>query len=126
MLRAEKSKALAASGSAAAEHGGAIVAADERLRYLTAAYKDAPIDDRPRNFLGMLKDVPAADMERALFEHATIGPAAMAELAQRRAQAVKAALVQRGVDAGRVFVVTSTQDPHDIAVSHARADLTLR
>jgi len=76
-LRAEKAKALAAVG------------ADERSRFLTAAYRAAPIDDRPRNIIAMLKDVPPADIEAMLLRHAKADGEALCDLGQRRAQAVK-------------------------------------
>jgi uncharacterized protein involved in outer membrane biogenesis len=123
-IRAEKLKALAAAGTPPG--GGRVeVSADERLRYLTAAYKDAPIKERPRNFFGILKDVPAADMEAMLYAHATAGDDALRELAQRRAQAVKEALVKRGVAPERLFIVTATAKSAKDAPA-ARVDLALK
>ena len=123
-IRAEKLKALAAAGTPPG--GGRVeVSADERLRYLTAAYKDAPIKERPRNFFGILKDVPAADMEAMLYAHATASDDALRELAQRRAQAVKEALVKRGVAPERLFIVTATAKSAKDAPA-ARVDLALK
>jgi hypothetical protein len=123
LIRAEKSKTLAAAGTP--PDGRVEVSVDERLRYLTAAYKDAPIKERPRNFFGILKDVPAADMEAMLYAHATVGDDALRELAQRRAQSVKAALVKRGVAPERLFIVTSTAKSAKDAPA-ARVDLALK
>ncbi|MBS0320899.1 MAG: DUF748 domain-containing protein [Proteobacteria bacterium] len=125
-LRAVKAKALAAEGAPVTDPAAVVVAPDERVRYLTAVYKDAPIDERPRNFIGMLKDVPPADMEAMLLKHARAGPDDLAALAQRRAQAVKDALIARGVASDRLFIVTTARKdaPKDAAAS--RVDLALK
>ncbi|MEP7063233.1 MAG: DUF748 domain-containing protein [Betaproteobacteria bacterium] len=106
MIRAQKVKALLDAGTPPPDAAAVVVSADERVRYLTAAYKEAPIKERPRNFIGFLKDASPADMEALLHAHASIGDDALRMLAQDRAQAVKQALVARGVAGERLFVVT--------------------
>ncbi len=120
-IRAQKVKALVDAGTPPENPRTVTVSAEERPRFLEAAYKEAPIKDRPRNFFGMLKDVPPADMEAMLLAHAAADPAAIGELAQDRAQAVKQALVARGVGAERIFVVTAKAD-----AAATRVDLALR
>ena len=124
-IRAAKVKALVAAGTPPADADAVVVGADERPRYLAAAYKDAPIDERPRNFFGFLKEVPAAEMEAMLLAHARIGTNALPALAQGRAQAVKTALVTRGVAAQRLFVVAADSGAPTPGTPAARADLAL-
>jgi hypothetical protein len=123
-LRAEKIKALAAAGTPPANPDAVSVAQDERLRYLTAAYKSAPIKERPRNFLGYLKDAAPADMEAMLYASVNAGDEVLRQLAGDRAQAVKRALVERGVAPERLVIVESTPtSPKDAQA--ARVDLAL-
>jgi hypothetical protein len=104
-MRAEKMKALVAAGTAPASVDQVTIDASERVRWLTAAYREAPIPDRPRNALRMLTDVPPADMEAMLLANAKADDEALRGLANARALAVKDALVARGVADDRLFVV---------------------
>ena len=125
-IRAQKVKALVDAGTPPADAAAVVVAPDERERYLLAAYKEAPIKERPRNFFGILKDVPPADMEAMLYVHASAGPDALRMLAQERAQAVKQALVAKGVAGERLFVVADTKPPDVKGAPPTRADLALK
>jgi hypothetical protein len=104
-LRREKMKSLAAAGNAPPSLEQVTIGAEERNRWLAAAYREAPLPDRPRNVLGMLKDVPAADMEAMLRAHATVDDEALRALANTRAQAVKDAIAAKGVAVDRLFLV---------------------
>jgi outer membrane protein OmpA-like peptidoglycan-associated protein len=81
------------------------IGADERTRWLTAAYREAPIKDRPRNFIGMLKDVPPAEMEAMLYAEAKADDDQLRLLANARAQAVKDALAAKGIAGERLFLI---------------------
>ena len=81
------------------------IGADERNRWLTAAYKEAPLPDRPRNAFGMLKDVPPAEMEAMLLASAKVDDDALRQLASTRAQTVKDAITAKGVAGERLFLV---------------------
>jgi uncharacterized protein involved in outer membrane biogenesis len=77
----------------------------EYEKYLTAAYRAAKFD-RPRNAIGMLKEQPVPEMERLMLEHAPVTDEDLRLLADARAQAAKAWLVEAGkVAAERVFLV---------------------
>ena len=104
-LRREKMKSLAAAGTAPPSLERVTIGAEERNRWLAAAYREAPLPDRPRNVLGMLKDVPAAEMEAMLRAHATVDDEALRALANTRAQAVKDAIAAKGVAVDRLFLV---------------------
>ncbi|MDX3906644.1 MAG: DUF748 domain-containing protein [Pigmentiphaga sp.] len=65
--------------------------AQQRARYLEAAYDDAKID-KPRNMIGLAKSLPGPEMEALLAASVPAGPEQLRELAVRRAQAVMAVL----------------------------------
>jgi hypothetical protein len=104
-MKREKMKSLASSGTAPASVDLVTIGADERTRWLTAAYRASSIKERPRNFIGMLKDVPPADMEAMLLDAAKVDDDALRLLANARAQAVKDALAAKGVAGERLFVL---------------------
>jgi hypothetical protein len=54
-MRHAKMKSLAAEGKAPASVDQVTIGEDERPRWLAAAYREAPIADRPRNVIGMLR-----------------------------------------------------------------------
>ncbi len=128
-LKREKMKSLAAGGTAPASASEVVIAPDERARWLEAAYRESSIEGRPRNFIGMLKDVPPAEMESMLFASTKVDDDALRALASARAQAVKDALVARSVAGERLFLVAAkAQGDGRVPVSApaSRVDLALR
>ena len=123
-LKHAKMKSLAAAGSAPASIDAVTIGADERERWLTAAYKDAPIPDKSRNAFGMPRDVPPAEMEAKLVSIAKVDDDALRLLANARAQAVKDALAAKVVAGERLFL-TAPKLGADSAPP-ARVDLALR
>ena len=103
-MKREKMKSLASAGSAPASVDDVTIAPDERTRWLTAAYRASSIKDRPRNVIGMLKDVTPAEMEAMLYADAKVGDDALVLLANARAQAVKDALAAKGIAGDRLFL----------------------
>jgi hypothetical protein len=104
-VRREKMKSLAAAGNAPASVDQVTLDAEERNRWLAEAYRSAALPDRPRNVFGMLTDIPPAEMEAMLFADAKIDDDALRQLANRRAQAVKDAIVATGVQDERLFLI---------------------
>ena len=79
---------------------------EERDKYLTEAYRAAKFD-RPRNAIGLLKDLPVAEMEQLMLANAEVGEGDLRQLANARAQVAKSWLVETGkVAAERVFIVS--------------------
>ncbi len=103
-MKHEKMKSLAASGDAPASVDLVTIGADERVRWLTAAYKQSSIKDRPRNVIGLLKDLPPAEMEAMLHADAKVDDDALRLLANARAQAVKDDLVSKNIATERLFL----------------------
>jgi hypothetical protein len=124
-MRTEKMKTLVADGTAPASVDEVVVGPDERARWLTAAYREASIPDRPRNVIGMLKEVPAPEMEAMFVANVKVDGEALNALANARAQAVKDALVAKGVASDRVFLV-APRVGGDAGAAPSRVDLALR
>jgi len=104
------------------------IAPGEYEKYLTAAYRAAKFE-RPRNALGLLRDLPAAEMEQLMLANAEVGDNDLRQLANARAQAAKTWLVEIGkVEAERVFIVaakTGTEGMKDQG-KPTRADFSLK
>jgi len=78
---------------------------NEHEKYLTAAYRAAKFE-RPRNAIGMLKDLPVPEMEQLMLANAQVSEDDLRLLANARAQAAKSWLVETGkIPAERVFIV---------------------
>jgi hypothetical protein len=75
--------------------------------YLWRVYKQADFP-KPRNLVGMTKHLPDAELEKLLLANTKIGTEELTVLAQSRAQAVVAALVESGgIPHERVFLATA-------------------
>jgi Domain of Unknown Function (DUF748) len=104
------------------------IAPDERDKYLSAAYKDAKFD-RPRNAIGLLKDLPPAEMEQLMLANARVAEDDLRQLANARAQTAKGWLVDNGkIAAERVFIVSPKSGAEGIKDKGrpARADFSLK
>lgn len=87
----------------------------ERDKWLEAAYKSADLKGKPRNFVGMAKSVPPAEMEQLLLAGAPVGPAELKALADERGNRVKGYLIDK-VPPERVLLTSSkvgTEAPKD-------------
>ena len=84
------------------------VAPEEYERYLRLAYKDEKFP-KPRNAIGLVKELPAAEMEKLMLTHITVDGDDLRQLAKRRAEAARQKLVGGGIAAGRIFVVEPTE-----------------
>ncbi|CAG0969469.1 hypothetical protein BURK1_01149 [Burkholderiales bacterium] len=104
-MKRARMRSLVSEGNAPASVDLVTIGADERVRWLTAAYRESSIKDRPRNVFGLLKDVPPAEMEAMLLADARVDDDALRALANARAQSVKGALAAKGIAGERLFVV---------------------
>lgn len=101
LVRAEKRRVLARGGAPA--DGDVTVSAAEYLELLQAVYRRADIT-KPRNLIGMAKDLPPAEMETLLMTSIAVTDDAMRELALQRGVAVRDHLVARQLASERVFM----------------------
>lgn len=88
LMRVAKSRALGVPLDEA------VISADERDRWLAAAYRAADIR-KPRNVVGVPKSLPPGEQLALLKAAAPVDAAALRALADQRADAVKAYLIER-------------------------------
>jgi len=105
-VRAQKLADQAKGGKAAGSLSEVTVSAEEYPRYLEKAYKEESFK-KPRNFIGLTKSLPVAEMEALMIANIPAEEEDMRQLAQRRGTAVQNWLVDKGgVPAERVFLLT--------------------
>jgi hypothetical protein len=75
-----------------------------RSALLQALYKRTRLPDKPRNLVGMLKDLPDAEMEKLLMNNVPVDDEAMRQEALARAIAVRDALIAKGISSDRLFL----------------------
>lgn len=76
---------------------------EDYLALLKSAYRRSPVP-KPRNVLGLVKDLPPADMEALLLAAMTVDESDMRELANARAAHVRQALLDLNVPADQLFM----------------------
>lgn len=111
-LQAEQRRDLARAGTpvnaavSAASASAALPAlsAADSARLLKRLYTDTALSDRPRNFIGMLKDLPHAEMRARLEAAVPVTPDTARELALQRSLRVRDALIERGLPSERLFL----------------------
>ncbi|HWO41738.1 MAG TPA: DUF748 domain-containing protein, partial [Candidatus Eisenbacteria bacterium] len=110
-LKAQKIRELGTDGAAPKLLDDVRIGANEYERYLKAAYR-AETFPKPRNVIGLVKDLPPAEMENLILQHIEVTEADLRELANRRAQAVRDRLLAAGeIGADRLFIVSPKLDP---------------
>jgi hypothetical protein len=71
---------------------------------LRRIYRQTDMPGKPRNALGLTKDIPAAEMEAMLKNHVRVSEQAMRELALQRGLTVRQSLADQGVPSERLFL----------------------
>ena len=128
-IRSQKQKALAAEGQSAPPLDALTIDAAEYPKLLMTVYRASDLPDKPRNVLGIAKTIPPAEMEALLLKSYRVDDQALATLANRRAQAVKQWITDKGgVAPERVFVVAPklTAAGIDDKGSPTRVDFAIR
>ena len=101
----EKRKDLARTQQPSASTETPPIEAAEYAMYLKRAYQQARFP-KPRNLLGLTKDLPVEEMEKLMLASLPAGDEELRALATRRAQAVQTWLVEQGrVPLSRVFLL---------------------
>ncbi|MFU2489222.1 DUF748 domain-containing protein [Thauera sp. WH-1] len=110
-LRAQKLKAMIAAGEEAPSLEEVEIGAEEYPELLRKAYREADFK-KPRNLIGLVKDLPVPEMEALMRASVKVGDEELRGLAQQRAQAVRAWLAAEGqVPGERVFVLEPKVEP---------------
>jgi len=110
-VAARKLADLAKTGQPAPALDNVRVDGGEYPKYLTLAYK-AEKFPKPRNFIGIAKDLPVPEMEKLMLTHIQVTDDDLRQLAVDRASHVRDRLVAVGkVEAERVFLVAPKSLP---------------
>ena len=127
-VKAQKFKELARRGEAPPSVDDVQVASGEYERYLKAAY-GAESFPKPRNVIGLAKDLPVPEMEALMLKYTQVGDDDLRDLANRRAQIVRDRILASGqITSDRVFIVASkTESGADKTKARSsRVDFSLR
>jgi hypothetical protein len=104
-IKAQKLKEILSKGGEQIALEQIQLTPQEYEKYLKQIY-DAGKFTKPRNFVGIAKKLPAAEMEKLLLNNIEVTDSDLRQLAVKRAQTVKELILQPGnVDASRVFIV---------------------
>jgi len=127
-VEALKVKDMAKAGESAGEDGRVRVSPEEYPALLARVYKEEKFP-KPRNMVGLTKELPVAEMEKLIITNTTVADEDVRLLAQRRAQNVKNWLVAKGqVPAERIFVLAGREgdDGKQPKARVSRTDFSLR
>jgi flagellar motor protein MotB len=104
-IKARKIKETSAKDEQQADLDIIKLTQQEYDKYLKQVYRAAKFD-KPRNFLGMQKDIPSGEMEKLMLANIEVTDSDLRQLAAKRAQNVRDLILQSGdIDAGRIFIV---------------------
>jgi hypothetical protein len=122
MLMAEKRRRAAVAGQDASQVGPVQAAEVEALT--KEVYRRADIT-KPRNLVGLTKDIPLADMRALLLASMSVNEEAMRALALARGVAVKDYMALKKLPAERLFLgAAKTMAPTEQWKPHAELSLT--
>jgi uncharacterized protein involved in outer membrane biogenesis len=129
-VKAQKMKDLVRQGSAPKSVDDVQVDKAEYERYLKAAYGDETFP-KPRNVIGLAKDLPVSEMESLMLKNTQASDDDMRDLANRRARAVQDRLLATGqVTSDRLSIVASkplsSEEKEKTKAKLSRVDFSLR
>lgn len=127
-VEALKVKDMARKGESVEEGGRVSVSPAEYPALLGRVYAGEKFP-KPRNMIGIAKDLPVPEMEKLILASIQVGDDELRLLAQQRAQAVKTWLLEQGkVPAERVFLLASRSgdDGKHPKARVSRVDFSLR
>jgi hypothetical protein len=126
-LRAAKVREIVRGGGSI-DPATVTIAPEERERLIGRVYADEKIPDKPRNFLGIARTIPAAEMEKLILATITVTEEDLRGLANDRATAVRDHLSQQGkVPRERLFLVAPLLDGSgDAKLPPTRVDFSLK
>jgi len=128
-MQLEKRKDIASQARDGASSGDVILAEGEYNTYLARAYRQARFP-KPRNLIGLAKDLPPAEMEKLMLANQTVTDEDLRTLATARAQATQSWLVEQGqVPLGRIFLLPVKVNDGTVNAEDAarnRVDFSLR
>jgi uncharacterized protein involved in outer membrane biogenesis/outer membrane protein OmpA-like peptidoglycan-associated protein len=126
-IKAQKIKKTASRDEQPAVVENVMLTPQEYDEYLKQIYRAADFS-KPRNFLGMQKSLPSAEMEKLMLANIEVTDSDLRQLAARRAQNVKELMLQSEIAADRIFIVEpkSLTPEKKEKVKNSRADFKLK
>ncbi|MDP2156919.1 MAG: DUF748 domain-containing protein, partial [Nitrospirota bacterium] len=127
-IKAQKLKDTVKQGTTAVSVDEVKIEPAEYAKYLKLAYK-AEKFPKPRNFIGMAKDLPVAEMEKLMLTHIEVKDGDLRMLASQRALAVKDLILKaKLVEQERIFLVEpkTLQPEKKEKVKNSRVDFRLK
>lgn len=104
-LLAERRRELLRGGASAADADAlTTLDAETRARMLKEVYRTTSLPNKPRNAIGLARDIPGPEMESLLKGATVVSTDAMRELALQRGLAVRDALLAKGLPGERLFL----------------------
>lgn len=104
-VKAQKLKEMIKKGVAPVPVDEVKIDPPEYAKYLKGAYKEEKFP-KPKNFLGMDKDIPAPEMEKLMLTNIVVTENDLRSLATQRSQKVKEVLLKAGqIQPERIFIV---------------------
>jgi hypothetical protein len=104
-LKTQKLNEIIKKGGTAIPVDEAKIEPPEYEKYLKLAYKEEKFP-KPRNVLGMAKDLPVPEMEKLMQTHIEVRESDLRSLASQRATRVKEAILKSGqVESERIFII---------------------
>jgi uncharacterized protein involved in outer membrane biogenesis len=127
-IKVQKLNEMVKKGQPAVPVDEVKIESPENEKYLKMAYK-AEKFPKPKNVLGMAKDIPAPEMETLMLTHTEVKEGDLRALASQRAMKVKDVILKSGqVEPERVFIV----EPKSLAperkekIKESRVDFKLK
>jgi hypothetical protein len=127
-IKAQKLKEMVKKGLPTIPVDEVKVEKDEYPKYLKMAYKEEKFP-KPKNFIGMAKDLPAPEMEKLMLAYIEVKEDDLRLLASERAMNVKERLLGSGkVEQERIFLIEprSLQPEKKDKVKDSRVDFILK
>jgi hypothetical protein len=104
-VKAQKLNEMVKKGQTSVSVDEVKIEPNEYEKYLKMAYKEEKFP-KPKNVIGMAKDLPAPEMEKLMLTHIEIKEGDLRTLASQRAMKVKDTILKSGeVEPGRVFIL---------------------
>ena len=104
-LKAQKLKEIIKKGLPPVPVDEVKIDPPEVAKYLKLAYKEEKFP-KPKNFLGMDKDIPGPEMEKLIMTNIVVNENDLRSLAAQRAQKVKEGILKAGqIEPERIFII---------------------
>ncbi|MCX5913161.1 MAG: hypothetical protein NTV04_14680, partial [Deltaproteobacteria bacterium] len=126
-LKAQKLKESVKKGQPSVPVDEVKIESAEYPKHLKLAYKEEKFP-KPKNIIGMAKDLPNPEMEKLMLTHIVINEGDLRTLASQRSARVREAFVKSGVEGERLFIVEpkSLSPEKKDKVKDSRVDFRLK